>query len=390
MDAPVRDRKVESDPPARLGGTSAANEGAPGGGLSASAGILLVAIGIGALVIGGVWGAHWWLVGRFIESTDDAYLQADSVTVAPKVSGYIIEVYVADNQSVPAGAPLVRLDSRHYQAALDQLTATTAARKADIARSEADLLLQRANIAQARAQLEGARANETYALAQIRRYEPLVSSGAETGERLAELRNAHNQAAATLEADKAALESAERQIGATQAQILQARAQLEAAAANAESARLDAEDTVVKSSIAGRVGDRTVRVGQYVQPGTRLMTIVPIQDLYLEANFKETQIGLMRAGQPATIHVDALSGADLHGTVASFAPGTGSEFALLPPQNATGNFTKIVQRVPVRIHVDVGGEARKVLMPGLSVTVKVDTRGARDAPKRIASESGHG
>jgi membrane fusion protein (multidrug efflux system) len=284
----------------------------------------------------------------------------------------------------------VRLDSRQYRAALAQVTATTAARQADISRSEADLSLQRANIAQARAQLEGAQANETYALAQIRRYEPLVSSGAETGERLAELRNAHNQAVATVDADKAALESAQRQIAVTQAQILQARAQLDATAASAESARLDTEDTVVKSAIAGRVGDRTVRVGQYVQPGTRLMSIVPVQDIYLEANFKETQIGRMRAGQPATIHIDALAGADLHGTVASFAPGTGSEFALLPPQNATGNFTKIVQRVPVRIHVDAGEEARKVLVPGLSVTVKVDTRSGRDAPKRIESEPGHG
>src|ERR1700678_70578 len=225
MDTPVRDQ-VESDAPARAGGTAAGDTGTPGGRLSARARVLLVAIGLTAFVIGGVWGAHWWLVGRFIESTDDAYLQADSVTVAPKVSGYIVEVYVADNQSVSAGAPLVRLDSRHYQAALDQLTAMAAARKADIARGEADLLLQRADIAQAHAQLEGARASETYALAQIRRYEPLVSSGAETGERLAELRNAHNQAAATLEADKAALQSAEQQIGSTQAQILQARAQL--------------------------------------------------------------------------------------------------------------------------------------------------------------------
>jgi membrane fusion protein (multidrug efflux system) len=357
--------------------------------------MMLAGVGLVVFVVAGAWGVHWWLVGRFIESTDDAYLQADSVTVAPKVSGYVAEVYVSDNQPVPAGAPLVRLDSRQYRAALDQLTATTAARKADIARNEADLLLQRANIAQARATLKGAQANEIYALAQVRRYEPLVSAGAETGERLAELRNAHNQAVATLEADKAALESAERQIAATQAQILQARAQLEAANASAESARLDAEDTVVKSPIAGRVGDRSVRVGQYVQPGTRLMTIVPVQELYLEANFKETQIGLMRAGQPATIHVDALSGADLHGTVASFAPGTGSEFALLPPQNATGNFTKIVQRVPVRIHVDAGEEARKVLVPGLSVTVKVDTRtgrdaNGRDANGRIAQEGGRG
>src|SRR6202167_5366529 len=193
MDDQVRDQQVESDAPPPAGGASAADERPSGGRLSARARVLLVAIGLAAFVIGGTWGAHWWLVGRFIESTDDAYLRADSVTIAPKVSGYIVEVYVTDNQSVPAGAPLVRLDSRHYQAALDQLTATSAARKADIAREEADLLLQRANIAQARAQLEGARANESYALAQIRRYEPLVSSGAETGERLAALRQAHQQ-----------------------------------------------------------------------------------------------------------------------------------------------------------------------------------------------------
>jgi membrane fusion protein (multidrug efflux system) len=388
MNALVRDRHSKSEAEAQP--AAAPDKEVRGTRLSPRARLLLVCIGVAALLIGGLWAAHWWLVGRFIESTDDAYLQADSVTVAPKVSGYVVEVYVLDNQSVPAGAPLVRLDSRQYLAALAQVTATTAARQADIARSEADLSLQGANIAQARAQLEGARANETYALAQIRRYEPLVSSGAETGERLAELRNAHNQAVATVDADKAALESAQRQIGVTQAQILQARAQLDATAASAESARLDTEDTVVKSAIAGRVGDRAVRVGQYVQPGTRLMTIVPVQDIYLDANFKETQIGRMRAGQPVTIHVDALGGADLHGTVASFAPGTGSEFALLPPQNATGNFTKIVQRVPVRIRVDAGEEARKVLVPGLSVTVKVDTRSGRDAPKRIASEPGHG
>src|ERR1700684_4367622 len=194
MDDQVRDQQVESDAPPPAGGASAADERPSGGRLSARARVLLVAISLAAFVIGGAWGAHWWRVVRFIESTDDAYLQADSVTVAPKVSGYIVEVYVTDNQSVPAGAPLVRLDNRQYHAVLDQRTATAAARKADIARSEADLLLQRANIAQAHAQLEGAGATQTYALAQISRYEPLVSAGAETGERLAELRNAHNQA----------------------------------------------------------------------------------------------------------------------------------------------------------------------------------------------------
>src|SRR6201999_3019110 len=124
--------------------------------------------------------------------------------------------------------------------------------------------------------------------------------------------------------------------------------------ASARQSQLDMQDTTIRSTLAGRVGDRTVRVGQYAQPGTRLMTIVPVQDVYLVANFKETQIGLMRAGQPATIHVDALSGTDLHGTVDSFSPGTGSQFALLPPQNATGNFTKIVQRVPVKIRITAG------------------------------------
>jgi membrane fusion protein (multidrug efflux system) len=297
---------------------------------------------------------------------------------------------VGDNQAVSAGQPLVRLDSRQYQAVLEQATATIAARKADIARGAAELLQQQANIAQARAQLEGARSSEAYAVEQVKRYEPLVSTGAETDERLAELRNVRNQAASTFAADTAAVQAAERQPASTQAQIQQARAQLAAAEANAREAQLDMQDTVVRSTLAGRVGDRAVRVGQYAQPGTRLMTIVPVQEIYLQANFKETQIGLMRAGQPAIIHVDALPGTDLHGTVASFSPGTGSQFALLPAQNATGNFTKIVQRVPVRIRLDSGQETRSVLVPGLSVTVRVDTRGGRDAERRIEQENARG
>ena len=337
-----------------------------------------------------VWGVRWWTVGRFIESTDDAYLQADSVTVAPKVSGYVAEVFVSDNQAVTAGQSLVRLDGRQYDAVLEQAKATIAARKADIERGQAELLQQKANIQQVRAQLVGARAAETHSVEEVKRYEPLVATGAETTERLSDLRNARNQAAATVAADIAAVEAAERQPATTQAQIDQARAQLEAAEASMRQAQLDMQDTTVRSTLAGRVGDRTVRVGQYAQPGTRLMTIVPVQDVYLVANFKETQIALMRAGQPATIHVDALGGTDLHGTVDSFSPGTGSQFALLPPQNATGNFTKIVQRVPVRIHLNVSEETRKVLVPGLSVTVRVDTRSGREAAKRLELENSRG
>jgi membrane fusion protein (multidrug efflux system) len=352
--------------------------------------ILLLSIGGILLVVGTIYGFRWWTVGRFIESTDDAYLRADSVTIAPKVSGYVAEVYVADNQPVKAGQPLVRLDMRQYQAVLEQANATIAARKADIERGAAELLQQQANIAQARAQLQGARSGENHALEEVKRYQPLVATGAETNEKLADLQNARAQAVATVAANIAAVQVAERQPAATQAQIDQARAQLEAAEASFREAQLDTQDTVIRSTLDGRVGDRTVRVGQFAQPGTRLMTIVPVQDVYLEANFKETQIGLMRAGQPATIHVDALPGIDLHGTVISFSPGTGSQFALLPPQNATGNFTKIVQRMPVRIHIDAGQETRKVLVPGLSVTVHVDTRDGRDSAKRLQRENADG
>jgi membrane fusion protein, multidrug efflux system len=352
--------------------------------------LIMIVIAMLALIAAVVWGARWWTVGRFIESTDDAYLQADSVTIAPKVSGYVTDVYVADNQSVAAGAPLVRLDTRQYQIALDQAQATVAARVADIQRAQAGILQQRANIAQAKAQQQVARVSAQHARDEVQRYAPLAATGAETSDRLAELTSTRDQALATLAANAAAVDAAQTQIAATTAQIAQARAQLEAAQASAQQARLDLDNTIVRSALAGKVGDRTVRVGQYVQPGTRMLTVVPVQSTYIEANFKETQIGRMRIGQPVTVHVDALPGADLHGVVDSFAPGTGAQFALLPPENATGNFTKIVQRVPVRVRVDTGPETRSVLLPGLSVTVDVDTRSARDRDARIEAENHHG
>ncbi|MFP3756414.1 MULTISPECIES: HlyD family secretion protein [Cupriavidus] len=350
---------------------------------------VLLALGALALLAAVAFGTRWWLVGRFIESTDDAYLQADSVTVAPKVSGYVAEVFVRDNQQVTAGQALVRLDNRQYQAAFDEAQATVASRQADVARAEADLAQQKARIAQAGAEVEGARANARYAASQVERYAPLVKSGAETEERTAELRNAQTRAGTTLAANEAALRVEQSQVVTLQARLQQTQAQLEVGQASARQARLDLDDTVVRATNAGRVADKGVRVGQFAQPGTRLLTVVPVQDLYLTANFKETQVGRMRPGQRVTLHVDALPGEDLHGVVDSLSPGTGSQFALLPAQNATGNFTKIVQRVPVRIHVDVTPEARAVLMPGLSVVVDVDTRDMHPAQAR-AGEARHG
>ena len=334
--------------------------------------------------------AYWWLVARFIQSTDDAYLQADSVTVSPKVNGYVTDVYVGDNVSVKPGDPLVRLDSRQYQAALDQAQAMIDARKADILRAQAGIPQQRAAIEQAKAQQQVATVNSRHAEEEVRRYGPLATTGAESGDQLSVLTTNRDQARAALAADSAALDQAQARMADLNAQLLQAQAQLEVALASARQAQLDMQDTLIRSSLAGRIGDRTVRVGQYAQPGTRLMTVVPVQSIYLTANFKETQVGRMREGQHASLHVDALADGDLHGVVDSFAPGTGSQFALLPPENATGNFTKIVQRVPVRIRIDTDAQTRKLLVPGLSVTVDVDTRPTRDDQSVTTADNRHG
>jgi len=335
--------------------------------------ILLLA-GVIALIAALIWGIYWWVSGRFIESTDDAYLQADSTVVAPKVAGYVAEVYVKSNQSVKKGDPLVRLDNRQYQAQLDQAQATIEARQADLDRATADIKQEQAEIEQAQAQVKLARLNLRHAQEEVDRYVPLDVTGAATSEKLAELRNARDQAQANLEAAQAGLKSAQSRLIANTAQIEQARAQIKAGQASLRQTSIDVGDTIVRAAIDGRVGDDTVRVGQFAQPGTRMMTIVPIQQTYLVANFKETQIGRMRIGQAAKIHIDAMPDLDLHGVIDSFSPGTGAQFALLPPENATGNFTKIVQRVPVRIRLQADAQTRERLLPGLSVTVDVDTK----------------
>jgi membrane fusion protein (multidrug efflux system) len=346
--------------------------GGPGGSLRARIG-LAVAAGL-LLVAGLIYGIHWYLHGRFIISTDDAYLRADLVTVAPRVSGYIEEIYVMENQRVEAGQPLLRIDLRNYRDALSQQTATVDARQADIEAANNQVQQQQAVLEQDRAQLAGARADAQFARQQADRYRALRDQGAETDERYAQADNDRQRTAAAEDSAAAALHVAERQLATFKSQIDQARAQLESAQASASTARLDLDDTLVRASIAGVVGDDTARVGQYVQPGTRLMSIVPVQSVYLVGNFKETQLERMRIGQPATVKVDALGGTEIRARVASFAPGTGAQFALLPPENATGNFIKIVQRVPVRLSLMPDQDLAPRLLPGLSATVSVDTQ----------------
>ena len=327
------------------------------------------------LIIGGAagYGTYWWTTARFIESTDNAYLRADQVAVAPRVSGYVAEVLVADDQSVSAGQNLVRIDPATYSATLARQLADQNTRTADVVVAQSQLQQQLASVDEAQARLAGDVADARFAARQVDRYRGLAATGAETPEKLAQMINQRDKADAMVHTDSAALLAAQRQVTTAQAQIEQARAQVTAAQATADEAKLDVGNTLVTASIAGRVGDKTVRVGQYVQPGTRMLSIVPVQNIYVVANFKETQLARMSIGQHASVSIDALDGRSVDAVIESFAPGTGAQFSLLPPENATGNFTKIVQRVPVRLRLQADTATLARLVPGLSATVEVDT-----------------
>jgi membrane fusion protein (multidrug efflux system) len=336
--------------------------------------LVIACIVLFVLAIAGAWFLRYWTVGRFLESTNNAYLRADAVVISPKISGYVTEVAVGDNQTVGAGQMLIRIDPTPYQAARDTAEAEVAQRKADLLRFRADSARQEGARAEAAAQVVVAQAAARFAATDAARRIHLAEIGADAIRFSDEAVSNRDKTAGQLTAARAAVEVATRQLDSLNAQIGQGEAALKAAEAKLRSAAADLEGVAIAAPISGQVGDRTVRVGQYVQPGTRLMTVVPVENVYLVANFKETQVGRMRPGQPVDIAVDALPDADVRGTVDSLAPGTGSEFALLPPENATGNFTKVVQRVPVRIRIDADPAVRAALRPGLSVEAEVNTK----------------
>jgi membrane fusion protein (multidrug efflux system) len=351
---------------------------------------LLRGVAIVALVAGAAYGVYAYIGyldhGQYVQSTDDANIKADGVTISSKLSGYIRTVNVADNQAVKAGDLLVDVDPTDYRIKLAQATAQEDVAKSGRATTAASIVEGEAGIAQARAAVTSAQRDLSYYTGEVTRYRPLVAAGAEPKQTLDQMASSRDKAAATVAAQQAALVAASGKLDSARAQLRQTKAQIESATAQADAARTDLNTTRLTAPVAGQVASTSVRIGQFVQPGQRLMTIVPVQAIYIEANYKETQIGLMRPGQPATIDVDALPGVQFHGTVESITPGTGATFSLIPPQNATGNFTKIVQRVPVRIRIDAGPEARRVLVPGLSLRVDIDTLSARGAIHKIRNE----
>lgn len=347
-------------------------------------------IALGALAAGALYGAYalyeYQTVGRYLQETEDAYVKADGVTISSKLGGYVRRIAVSENQAVEQGMLLVQIDPTDYNTRLAQSTA-----QVDVARateSAAVAAIQEAQSAtgQARAALQASQRDLAYLNGEVARMRPLVASGAEPRQAFDQLVANRDKAAADVSAKQAALAAANDRVVSARAQAGQSTAQIKAAQAQREAASTDLATTRITAPIGGKVGNSTVRIGQFVQPGQRLMTIVPTEAIYVEANFKETQIGLMRPGQPVTVHVDALPDVDFHGTVESITPGTGANFSLIPPQNATGNFTKIVQRVPVRIRINAGPESRKVLVPGLSLSVEVDTRAAKSTIDAIRNE----
>ena len=347
-------------------------------------------IGLIALIAGAVYGIYAYtdyrLYGRFIQETDDAYVKADGVTVSSKLSGYVRAVNFKDNQAVAAGTLLVQIDPTDYQTRLAQSDAQVQVARATEAASVASIAEARSAVGQASAAVAAAQRQLAYLNGEVARFRPLVASGAEPKQTLDQFVSNRDQAASDLAAKQAALAAARDKVRTIEAQANQSAAQIEAALAQRQAANNDMATTRIVAPVGGRIGNSSVRLGQYVQPGQRLLTVVPVDAIYVEANFKETQIGLMRPGQPVTVKVDALPDVAFHGVVDSITPGTGANFSLIPPQNATGNFTKIVQRVPVRIRINSGPESKRVLVPGLSLTVKVDTSAAKGAIESIRRE----
>jgi membrane fusion protein (multidrug efflux system) len=327
-----------------------------------------------ALAGGAYYGYHYWTAGRFIVSTDDAYVGADTAIIAPKVSGYVKAVAVDDNARVRAGAPLVALDDSDYRIALRQAEAQVAAQQASIARIGQQIAAGDSQVAQARAQLASAKAGAVNAQLEYDRAATLAGKAVGTKQAVDAANATLKQANAAVDAADAGVASAEANVAVLAAQKTEAERVLDQYSRAVDKAQLDLDHTIVRAPFDGVVGNRAAEAGEYVTPGTRLMALVPLQDVYVTANFKETQLEALKPGQTAAISVDAYPDHDIKGTVTSVAPASGSVFSLLPPDNATGNFTKVVQRVAVRIRVPAGVAAEDLMRPGMSVVVAVDTR----------------
>ena len=363
----ARDAQAKSAPP------EAAEAKAKSGKSPLKRGALVV---VAAAALGaGLWyGIDWWRNGRFIVSTDDAYVGAEMATISAKLSANIATVSVRQNQEVKAGQPLVALDDGDWRIALDSARAKSATAQATLARIDSQVDAARAALAQAQAQQNSAEAAVTRTAADFDRANSLAAKSYGSQATLDAATAARDQALAAVASAKAGVVQAQANIKVLEAQRVEAARQIDELKVAEQKAERDLSFMKIAAPIDGVVANTNMQIGDLVGAGKRLMSIVPLDQVYVDANFKETQVGPLKTGDKASITVDALPGQVFHGTVSGIAGGTGSVFTLLPPDNATGNFTKIVQRVPVRIALDRESTGKHVLRPGMSVVVSIDPR----------------
>lgn len=305
--------------------------------------------------------------------TDDAYLQADLTPLAARVSGYIRRIDVTDFQTVKAGDALFEIDDTDYRAQVDQAAANVEAATAAIANIETQKLLQHTLIRQAHATIAATESDVWRYQRDSERYQALLGTNVVSQQTAEQAMNSYKRAAATLDLNRAQLDQQRQQLDVLGTQERQARAALKAAQAALELAKINLGYTHIVAPVAGMGGQRLVKEGQYVGVGTQVISIVPLPNIWVLANYKETQMTRVRVGQAASITVDAFPSTVLKGHVASWSPATGSQFSLLPPDNATGNFTKVVQRIPVKIVLDLDNPVVPLLRPGMSVVATIDT-----------------
>jgi membrane fusion protein (multidrug efflux system) len=340
---------------------------------------LLVIAAAAALACCATWfGWYWWTTGRFIESTNDAYVSGDVTALSPKIAGFVATVVVVDNQFVKAGDLLVKIDDRDYRAQLARAEASVALQKATLENLDANRRLQLSVIAQATADVSATAAELARTRYDFDRYQTLSNDRVASLQRFQQADADYEKAQASDQKARAALDAAERRLDVIDSQKQQTRAALDEAVADRDLAQLNLSYTEIRAPIDGVVGNRTARAGAYVTAGVQLLSLVPADGLWVDANFKESQLAHIRECQSVEVVADVLPNINFHGRVASLAPATGAQFSVLPPENATGNFTKIVQRVPVRIQLEGGAAAFGKLRPGLSVTASVETNTSGD------------
>ena len=336
---------------------------------------LVMLLVVAALVTAGArYSYGWWTLGRFVEATDDAYVGGDVTAITPHVAGFVAEIEVTDNQRVTAGQLLVTLDDRDMRAAQDRAQAILRERRAALDGLRSRVALQTTIIDAATADLDAKTAQSVFALADAKRYTTIANSNAVTRQETEKAVSIGAAAKAGVASAEASLAGARQQLVVLRTQIAEAAARVAEAEADGATAALNLGYTQLRAPIDGFVGNRAARAGAYVTVGSYLLTIIPARGLWVDANFKEDQLAYMRVGDAAEVVADVAPGVTMHGHVASLAPGTGAIFSIIPPENATGNFTKIVQRVPVRIALDGDDGALGVLRPGLSTTVSIDTK----------------